>query len=53
MIELTPRTIRNAVIVGFVFGLAVTISNAVITEIRYGIFPPSWAKPLQCPELNQ
>lgn len=50
MIEITPRAIRNGIILGMVFGLGVTISNALITDLRYAVFPPSWAKPLTCPD---
>lgn len=49
-IDLTPRNVRNAIIIGMVFGMGVTISNAVISDIRWAMFPPSWAKPMECPK---
>lgn len=51
-IDLTPRNIRNAILIGFAFGVAVTFANSVVSEVRYAVYPPFWMKPNQCTEVT-
>lgn len=50
MIEITPRLIRNTIIIGIAFGFGCALSINIYSDIKHTLFPPSWAKPLTCPE---